>query len=76
MSMSKTQYPELQPGIRVQYTDRDSKTRAGRIVARRGSMITIETPLKEHHRIEIEKVLGYWQPHVKASPKNRINLII
>lgn len=70
----KLLYPELEEGIRVQYKDRNEATRQGRIVARRGNTLTVLGALKTRARVSIENITGYWQPKVKASPKNFIKL--
>lgn len=64
--------PELVKGIRIQYADRDSKTRAAVITVRTGNFITVKDALKQKHRIKLSEVRGYWKPRVKASPKNMI----
>lgn len=66
----KILHPELQEGLRVQFKDRNEATRHGRIVARQGNKITIETVLKIRERAHIERIIGFWKPKVKASPKN------
>ncbi len=66
--------PELVKGIRVQYKDRDMKTRVETIYLRSGNTITVINVLKEKTRIELDSVTGYWQPRVRASPKNIISL--
>ncbi len=73
MSQKRT-HPELIRGIRVQYRDRDSKTRAGRITKRTGNKLTIVNALKEKSRIDASAVIGYWRERVKASPQNLILL--
>lgn len=66
--------PELIKGIRIQFEDRDMKTRVETIYSRSGNTITVINVLKEKTRIELDRVTGYWQSRVKASPKNIISL--
>lgn len=70
----KLLYPELEEGIRIQYKDRNEATRQGCIVARKGSTISVLGALKTKARVSIGNITGYWQPKVKASPKNFIKL--
>ncbi len=75
MSQQKyRQRPELRTGIRVQYVDEGGAVRAERIHSRHGSTITVINTLKRKKRIAVEKVRGYWQPKVKASPANLVLL--
>ena len=66
--------PELIKGIRVQFKDKDIKTRVETIYSRSGTTITVINALKEKTRIELDRVIGYWHPMVKASPENKIRL--
>lgn len=67
-------FPELIKGIRVQYKDKDIKTRVETISSRSGTTITVINALKEKKRIELDRVIGYWHPVVKASPNNIIRI--
>lgn len=67
-------FPELIKGIRVQYKDKDIKTRVETIYSRSGTTITVINALKEKSRIELDRVIGYWHPMVKASPNNIIRI--
>lgn len=68
-------FPELRKGIRVQYIDKDDKTRVERIHARTGNTITVINSLKEKTRVKLEKIKGYWKPKVKTNPGNLIPLM-
>lgn len=70
----KLKYPKLEKGIRVQFTDRQGKTRAGRIKTRRGNTVTVITPLKTKSCVNVDNILGYWKPKVRASPENMTKL--
>lgn len=70
----KLLYPELIGGIRIQYKDKNEATRQGRIIARRGNLVTILGALKTRARVSTENITGYWKARVKASPKNFIKL--
>ncbi len=67
-------FPELRTGIRVQYVDRDGALRAERIHSRNGNTVTVINALKGKKRIPIERIRGYWQPRVKATPDNLIRI--
>jgi len=67
-------HPELVKGIRIQYSDRDSKTRTAVIHSRTGNFITVHDALKQRHRIRLSEVRGYWIPRVKSSPANMITV--
>lgn len=66
--------PELVKGIRVQYQDKDMKTRVETIYSRSGNSITVINGLKLKTRVNLDSVTGYWQPRVKASPKYMVQL--
>lgn len=67
-------FPELIPGLRIQYIDRDDKTRVGRIHSRTGNIITVINSLTEKTRIKLDRIIGYWKPKVKAKYNNMIQL--
>lgn len=68
--------PELQKGIRIQYKDKDDKTRVERIHSRTGNTITAINSLKEKTRVKLDQVKGYWKPRVKAKYDNMFSLPI
>lgn len=72
--------PELIPGLRIQYTDKDEKTRAGKILSRRGNTLTVcigtkyNPRVSKKYRIPITNVTGYWKGRTAARPENLIKL--
>ncbi len=69
-------FPELVKGIRIQYIDKDDKTRVERIHSRTGNKITVINSLKEKTRVKLDQVKGYWKPRVKAKYDNMMSLPI
>lgn len=69
-------FPELHKGIRIQFIDKDEKTRVERIHSRKGNKITVINNLKEKTRVKLDQVKGYWKPKVKAKPENMMSLPI
>ncbi len=67
-------FPELHKGIRIQFIDRDEKTRVETIHSRKGNTITVINYLMEKTRVKLDQVKGYWKPKVKAKPENMISI--
>lgn len=69
-------YPELKPGIRIQYRDKNEATRTGKIISRRGNTLTVIIGAKyipkvsAKYRIDIDDVSGYWKGRLKANYQN------
>jgi len=67
--------PELLKGIRIQFIDKDDKTRVERIHSRTGNTITVTNASKEKTRLKLDHVKGYWKPRVMAKYDNMIPLV-
>ncbi len=73
-------FPELIPGTRIQYMDKDEKTRAGKILSRKGNILTVcigtkyDPRVSRKYRIPVENVAGYWKGRTAARPVSLIPL--
>lgn len=67
-------HPELKPGIRIQYRDKNGASRSGRIKSRKGNFLKVAAGISVAFpkKVSIDAVTGYWNPRVKASPENRV----
>lgn len=72
--MTRRALPVLVKGIRVQYSDRDIKTRSAIIYTRSGNILTVINALNKRTRVVVDRVIGYWPPRVKASTSNFIRV--
>lgn len=75
-------YPDLGEGVRIQYRDKNGATRAGKILWRKGNVLTViigtkyKPGLNKKYRINVDDVFGYWKGRVAAKHENMMSLPI